>query len=162
MAESDEQHRHDKIGRLVEQFHDVVHLWLDLDSKPKEFNTGHPLTVSEIHTIDAIGRFPEMNINDLAAHMKVTKGAASQMVSKLAKKDLVEKYKSEDNAKEVLLRLTPLGWKGFDAHLAYHHQAVDVFKDYYGDDLDDAVGRLAKCLGEIADIIKLHQKMADR
>lgn len=158
MSQADPHNHPDRICRLTEQFYDIVDLWLELDSKPREFNTGHTLTVSEIHTIDAIGRVPKLNINELAAHMKVTKGAASQMVSKLVKKDLVEKYKAEDNAKEVLLRLTPLGQKGFDAHMAYHRQTVGIFEQYYGNDLANGIERLERNLNEIFDILKLHQQ----
>lgn len=91
----------------------------EFETIPMDFGTGL-LYPSEIHTIQAVGLQPGMNVTTLAGRMGVSRGAASQMVGRLAGKGLVEKYRTRDNEKEVCLRLTPKGLVAFRGHEAQH------------------------------------------
>lgn len=160
MTDHPDQSIETKVARLAEKFHGLVNEWAELEKSPKEFGTGQPLSVTEIHTIDAIGKHPEINVNGLAKHMDVTRSAASQMVSRLESKGLVAKYKAEGNAKEVRLALTPVGWIGYKEHDAFHRKAVDIFREYYGSDIDNGLTRLNRSLQELNDIVALYTEMA--
>lgn len=78
------------------------------------------LHISEVHTIDAIGRNENINVTNLAKFRGVTKGAISQMIKKLAGKGLVIKSVSSETENEVVLRLTESGKEVFDEHKKYH------------------------------------------
>jgi DNA-binding MarR family transcriptional regulator len=128
-------------------FNRLCTLWMqtmnrmhEIETIPRDFGTGllHP---SEIHTIQAIGLQPGMNVTALAAMMGVSRGAASQMVGRLAGKGLIEKYRLPDNEKEVCLRLTPDGTVAFQGHEAQHGWIHQRLSERIGD-LDDEAYRL--------------------
>jgi DNA-binding MarR family transcriptional regulator len=97
-----------------------------------DFGTGIPIYRKEIHTLQAIGRHPKINITALAEQMGVTKGAISQTVSKLIKKGMVHKQYAKGSKKEVVLELTSLGWIGFKHHERFHIDMFEIAKKYYG------------------------------
>ncbi|MDD4952814.1 MAG: MarR family transcriptional regulator, partial [Desulfovibrionaceae bacterium] len=70
--------------------------------------------------IQAIGNQEHMSVTEVAAVFGVTKSAASQMVSRLVDKGFLEKRQAPHSNKEYQLRLTPLGWKAYDAHENFH------------------------------------------
>ena len=121
--------------RLVDVLDQVITKAGAIHSAPMEFGTGVALYKTEIHTIRAIGENPGINVTRLAQHMGVTKGAVSQTANKLVRKGLVTKTRSADDAKEVLLELTDLGWTGFHSHEQFHMDMFDTVRDFYGDDL---------------------------
>ncbi|WP_048146241.1 MarR family winged helix-turn-helix transcriptional regulator [Methanoplanus limicola] len=93
------------------------------EKSPRDFGTGDLLHCSEIHTVMAIGKNPGINITSLSELLGISKSAISQMVNRLEKKKLAEKYQNSDNEKAVLLRLTP---QGNIAHLGHeqHHAKI--------------------------------------
>jgi DNA-binding MarR family transcriptional regulator len=98
-----------------------------LNKKPMDYETGYPLYKSEIHTIDFIGRHPELNISELAEEMGITKSAVSQIITKLNQKKLIMKKRYK---KEVLVFLTEEGVRAFNGHKKYHEtqNQYSVFK----------------------------------
>ncbi|MCT4618271.1 MAG: MarR family transcriptional regulator [Marinisporobacter sp.] len=95
---------------------------------PKDYGIGILLHPSEIHTIAMIGLNPGINCMKLSKKMGVTRGATSQIVNRLEKKNLISKYKKEDNKKEVYLKLEELGL------IAYQNQKTigdKFYKDLY-------------------------------
>lgn len=106
-----------------------------LHTPSRDFGTGVPIYRKEIHTLQAIGRHPRINITALAEHMGVTKGAVSQTVAKLIKKGMVRKTYAKGSKKEVILGLTNLGWIGFHNHEKFHMDMFDIAREYFGNQL---------------------------
>ncbi len=128
-----------------------------LDQTPQEFGTGHPLSQAEIHTVQAIGDHPQINLTELSQKMGVTKGATSQMVTKLVKRALVAKKKSVHNNREIVLELTKLGWIGHREHEAYHRYIVTILRDYYGEKLEKELSRNISVLNDFKEILKRYE-----
>jgi len=105
------------LERLFEQ---VAHSYVALEKTPRHFGTNKLLHMGEINTIDAVGRFPDSNITELARELEVTKGAVSQMVKKLEKKGCLTATKKPGNDKEVALNLTEEGRVAFEYHQRHH------------------------------------------
>ena len=121
-------------------------------SPAHDFGTGVQLYRSEIHTVRAVGENPGVNVTALAEHMGVTKGAVSQMVNRLVKKGLIRKGRAPDNAREVRLELTDVGWTGFQNHERFHMEMFDTVREYFGADLQarlDALISLATDLNAV-------------
>ncbi len=97
----------------IEQFEEllfrVVNRFNALEKHPISFGTKHKLYHSERHMLDKIGENPRMNVTEFAAKVGVTKGAISQVISKLEKKGFVKKYRYTGNKKETLISLTNAG-----------------------------------------------------
>ena len=123
-----------------------------------DYGTGIPLYKTEIHTIRAIGENPGINVTKLAEHMNVTKGAVSQTINKLARKKLVRKTHAHDNAKEILLELTDLGWTGFHNHEQFHMDMFDAVHDYFGDKLKPNLERLIAVMNDINCILDKYEQ----
>lgn len=134
---------------ILEKLEKVIILTESMHTPSLSFGTGKLLHTREIHTIQAIGRFPGVNVTRLAERMGVTKGAVSQTISKLVKKGLVRKRQIFGNKKEVVLELTDMGWVGFKNHEKFHMDTLNVARQYYGDQLQ---GKLEKINSAVDDM----------
>ena len=106
---------------------DLYQVWMRLMNKlseseklPRNYGIDELMTPSEIHLIQAIGANPECNVRAISDILGITPGAASQQVTKLAKRGLVTKHRGVKNEKEVFLSLTPLGEKAYRHHETLH------------------------------------------
>jgi len=90
-----------------------------------DFGVPEPLYVSEMHTLQAIGRTPDNNVGIIAELTGVTPSAASQVITKLTKRGLVQKVRGVRNDKEILLKLTPQGLIAYYNHEKIHAEKCD-------------------------------------
>lgn len=107
---------------LIHKFEKIMNKYNKSEKKPKDYGTNGLLYRAEVHTIEAIGKNNKINVTQLAAYLGITKGAVSQMVDKLIKKDLVCKKAISETENEVSLELTEKGWFVFNGHEDYHKQ----------------------------------------
>ncbi len=105
---------------MIDHFVLVMNKFAALEKSSRDFGTGDKLFPSEIHVLEAIGKHPGINMSDLASALGISKPAVTQIIAKVTKKDLVERYNGEGNRKEVLLRLTKNGLIAFNGHREFH------------------------------------------
>jgi len=129
-----------------------------LHTPSRDFGTGISMFRKEIHTLQAIGQHPKINITALADHMGVTKGAVSQMVAKLVKKGMVRKIYAEDNKKEVIMELTNLGWIGFRNHEKFHMDVFNIAREYYGEQLKIKLEMFMTVMSDLSAILENYEK----
>lgn len=122
---------------IVELFIRLANKYKALEKIPVDYGVGKDLYHSERHLIDQIGDHPEKNITELAKFTGVTKGAISQTVKKLEKKDIVQRYKGEGNEKEVFLKLTGIGISVFNKHKEVNQETILPFYEELGKYPDD-------------------------
>lgn len=103
-----------------------VMLYSDYVAENQDYGTGELINMVEVHTLTAIEDNPGINVSELALMWNRTKGAISQTVTKLEKKGYIERRKTEDNAKLVLLFPTEKGVRLSQAHKNY--DSVEVSK----------------------------------
>lgn len=122
----------------------ISELWIrilnkmDADERvAKDFGTTDLLHCSEIHTIMAIGKNPDINVTSLSTLLGISKSAISQMTAKLLKKGLVEKFRDPENEKEIRLRLSPKGTIAYLGHEQHHAKIYAQMHQNLGD-LSDA------------------------
>jgi len=118
---------------IGETFNRIINKFTSIEKKPRDFGTGDLLYPSEIHNIEIIGRNPGINVTNLAKKLGVTKGAVSQTVNKLERKNLVEKFRNSDNEKEVMLKLQKKGEIAFNGHEAFHAKFYSEIMDEVDD-----------------------------
>ena len=85
----------------------------------------HGLTITEVHTIVAIGLHERNPMNVVAARLGVTLATLTTAVRKLAGKGFVERSRAEDDRRKVLVSLTEKGRQVLRAHNLFHHQMID-------------------------------------
>ncbi|ABA89906.1 winged helix-turn-helix transcriptional regulator, MarR family [Syntrophotalea carbinolica DSM 2380] len=104
----------------IRQLQQLAHKLARVEDLPIEVDKELAISTREAHTIQAIGEQAALCVKDIATRFGVTKSAASQMVSKLARKGFIDKQLSAHSNKELRISLTPLGWQAFRAHEQAH------------------------------------------
>lgn len=87
----------------------AVHKYNALEKIPHKHGAKGDLYHSERHMLDMIAARPELNISEHAEALGVTKGAISQVVTKLEAKGFIKRFKKGDNDKAVYVELTRQG-----------------------------------------------------
>ncbi len=139
--------------RTMDLLDQVVTKVASQHSMPHDFGTGVPLYRVEIHTVQAVGENPGINVTALSEHMGVSKGAASQTISKLVKKGLVIKKSAPDNERETLLELTDLGLTAHHAHEGFHEAMFEEVKRYFGESLPEKIDTFVEALTDLNDFL---------
>ncbi len=86
---------------------------------------GIDLSISEMHLMEAIGRRKEgRTVSSIAEELGVTLPAVTVAIGRLLRKGYVEKTRSEDDGRLVLVSLTKLGHKMNHAHGYFHEQMI--------------------------------------
>ena len=118
------------LAEIMEQFVRIVNKFNRFEKVPMDFGVEEMLYPSEIHTIETIGKNHRINVTELAEIMGITKGAVSQMITKLVRKKFVKKVRFPRSEKTVFLELTPKGKKAFQGHEKFHADMVLDFLKY--------------------------------
>jgi DNA-binding MarR family transcriptional regulator len=111
-------------NNLMEHFIKIVNKYNALSGIAYDYGTGVPLFPSELHALRAVRESENQNVTGLAVSLGITKSAASQVIQKLERKALIDKYKFPRNDKEVLVRLTD---KGSQALHGFENMRNDIF-----------------------------------
>ena len=94
-------------------------LMYEYDSLPHQYGE-NTLYQSEAHIIDLIGEHPEITVTELAAVLKKTPSACSQIVRKLRSKGWVTQVRNEENNRIFNLHLTENGQRVYQDHTAFN------------------------------------------
>lgn len=138
----DVETKEDLIKASIRELLRVAKKYSRIEELPIRIDDNTEVTTREAHIIQAVGEHELMSVTGLAAYFGITKSAASQMISKLAKKGFLEKEQAPNNNKELQVSLTQTGWEAFNAHEMFH-----------GKDMTDLVDSLsAFSLSQIATI----------
>ncbi len=122
----------DSFSRISEQFQRIARKFVAIESLPVRFDDGQTYHSAEVHTVALIGRHPDASGTQLASLAGVTRGAISQMLSRLEKRGLIERDHPADNAKEVRARLTDKGRRLFRSHEDHHTRFDRRLLDRFG------------------------------
>ena len=91
-----------------------------IEKTPRDYGCGVMISMSEIHTVEAIGNYPDANVTELAEVRGISKGALSKKLSHLEKTGFIRRYQFKDNKKECYFQLTELGRRAYEGHYAMH------------------------------------------
>lgn len=110
---------------IVDLFHELMFKIQNREKRPNNFGTGEILYRFEIHVIDAINRNPGITASDLSKMLLVTKGAISQVISKLVKKGFIAKEKDPASNKMIYLTTTQKGGFIAQKHNEFHKTLIN-------------------------------------
>ncbi|MGL5380526.1 MarR family winged helix-turn-helix transcriptional regulator [Clostridium sp.] len=105
---------------LVRTFNDI------LEIEEKTLQAGHlsDLSVTEIHTIEAIGMYAKRTMSEVAQDLKITVGTLTTAINKLIKKEYVSRKRIEEDRRVVLVELTKKGKLAYRLHEKFHNEMV--------------------------------------
>ena len=107
---------------LVQLFNDILHIE---ENSLKNIDL-MDLSMTEIHTIEAVGIKDAKTMGEIAHDLRITVGTLSAAITKLIKKGYVERKRTEEDRRVVLVSLTS---KGENVYLEYVFQAKN-FTDF--------------------------------
>ena len=117
---------------LVQLFNDILHI----EEKAMKNSQFENLSITEIHTIEAVGLDGNRTMSDIANDLNITVGTLTSAINRLIKKGYVERKRIEEDRRVVIVNLTESGQKVFDAHNIFHKEMIDeILENVQGNDL---------------------------
>ncbi|MCB2311256.1 MarR family transcriptional regulator [Clostridium tagluense] len=114
---------------LVETFNDI----LQIEHKALKEGILKDLSITEVHTIDAIGMYEYRTMTQVSQDLKITLGTLTTAVSKLLKKGYVDRKRGEEDRRSVMIALTRKGKLAYRIHDKFHshmvHATIDVLNE---------------------------------
>lgn len=107
---------------LVKLFKEIVAI------EEKAIQTGEykDVTTNDMHVIEAIGNGSPKNMSSVAKTLSVTMGTLTISVNSLVKKGFVQRERSEEDRRVVLVSLTESGRKAFKHHKQFHDNMIEA------------------------------------
>ena len=120
---------------LVSVFNDILTIE-ESELKKSQFKD---LSITEMHTIEAIGMYKKKTTSEVAKELSITVGTLTTANNKLVKKDYVERIRSEDDRRVVKLGLTKKGKLLYRVHQHFHREMVKNILDGMATDEQQAL-----------------------
>lgn len=86
------------------------------------------LTVAEVHAIEILGEYGQMNMKSLAQKLGVTTGYTTVTVDKLESKGFAKRESTREDRRIYLISLTDMGLKAYAEHHRYHLKLTEQIK----------------------------------
>ena len=110
---------------VIEQFQRVVNQLFFMKKKKLFEFQGVKFYPSEVHLLLVVAKKNNTNATSIAEQLGVTKGAVSQTLKRLEKKEVLSKTKDPYNKNELTLEFTAFGLEAFDH---YQNIATEIAK----------------------------------
>jgi DNA-binding MarR family transcriptional regulator len=105
---------------MIDIFNDILNIEQS-DLKKGYFKD---LSVTEIHTIEAIGMYVPRNMSEVARDIGITLGTLTIAISNLVKKGYVERKRSDQDRRVVNIDLTKKGKLAYRIHAKFHRDII--------------------------------------
>ncbi|MEF9991036.1 MAG: MarR family transcriptional regulator [Romboutsia sp.] len=115
---------------LVQLFNDILHIE-EKSLKRTEFKD---LSITEIHTIEAIGLDTERTMGEIAHDLRITVGTLTTAINKLIKKGYVQRKRIEEDRRVVLVSLTETGKDVYNVHFIFHDEMIKAMMNKFSED----------------------------
>lgn len=105
---------------LVDLFNDILYI----EQSALKEGSFNDLSVTEVHTIEAIGMYEEKSMSEVAASLGITVGTLTIAIGNLVKKEYVERRRSEEDRRVVKIALTRRGKLAYRIHDKFHSDMI--------------------------------------
>lgn len=134
--------KYSKLSHSPYEYSDLAYRYAQINANDgqyvRDYGTGELYTAVEVHTVTLIEENPGITSSEIAERNMRTKGAVSQIISKLEKKDLVRREKDPNNGRRNHLYVTPKGLELSLKHKEYDEvnngSLLENFISLYGYD----------------------------
>ncbi|WP_331000369.1 MarR family winged helix-turn-helix transcriptional regulator [Proteiniclasticum sediminis] len=106
---------------LVDLFHDI----LEIEEKVLR-DHGSDLSITEMHTIHAVGEGNPRTMTEISRDLNVTMGTLTTGIDKLIRKGYVVRKRTEEDKRIVLVELTDQGVEAKRMHDAFHQDMINT------------------------------------
>lgn len=105
---------------FVQLFNDI----LEIEEQTLKNGPLEDISITEMHTIEGIGMYKERTMTEVAQDLRITVGTLTTAISKLIKKGYVERKRTDEDRRVVLIRLTKKGKLAYRLHEKFHSDMV--------------------------------------
>lgn len=126
---------------LVNIFNDI----LEIERKALQYEAFSDLSITEIHTIEAIGMYNPRKMTEVACHLDITMGTLTKAIDQLVKKEYALRKRSQEDRRIVYLQLTKKGKLAFRVHYKFHTDMVkEAMREFTEEDKKILIKSLEK------------------
>ncbi|MBD5474625.1 MAG: MarR family transcriptional regulator [Lachnospiraceae bacterium] len=83
------------------------------------------VTTNDMHVIEAVGMEGARNMTSVARSLEVTTGTLTIAINSLVKKGYVDRVRSEEDRRVVLISLSEKGRRAYLHHRRFHEQMIE-------------------------------------
>jgi NAD(P)H-dependent flavin oxidoreductase YrpB (nitropropane dioxygenase family)/DNA-binding MarR family transcriptional regulator len=125
----------DAVKKINEILVSIFNSVLKMEEMALQGSTRINLSITEIHTLEAIGTGKPKTMTQVAGALKISVGTLTVAISKLVKKGYVERSRVSEDRRIVKIWLTETGKDTVDEHLKFHEAMVrDAISDLSEED----------------------------
>lgn len=106
------------------------------------------VTTNDMHVIEAIGPESPRNMTAVARTLGVTTGTLTISVNSLVKKGFVDRVRSEEDRRVVLVSLSSKGKRAFRHHQRFHEEMIDAVTARLTEEEKEVLGKALRNLNE--------------
>jgi DNA-binding MarR family transcriptional regulator len=126
---------------LVDLFNNI----LRIEEKALHDGETKDLSVTEMHTLEAIGTSGERSMSEVARKLNITVGTLTIAINKLIGKGYVVRRRIEEDKRVVLVGLTEKGLNANRVHEKFHDEMVKATIDQLSEQEEEIlIGSLSK------------------
>ena len=122
---------------LVQLFNDILHI--EENSLKNIYLID--LSMTEIHTIEAVGIKDAKTMGEIAHDLRITVGTLSAAITKLIKKGYVERKRTEEDRRVVLVSLTSKGENVYREHQVFHEEMICAMLSNFSDEEEQVLSK---------------------
>ena len=115
-----------KYDKKTERLYEDI---LDIEERALITSEYKDISVNDMHIMEAIGIQESKNMSTVAKTMSVTVGTLTIAINHLVKKGYVERTRSEEDRRVVLVSLSEKGEKAYLHHKIFHEKMVMAVLD---------------------------------
>lgn len=115
---------------LVKLFNEIM----ELEQKAIITDEFKNISNNDMHIIEAIGTGDGRNMTSVAKTLKITVGTLTIAINNLVKKGYVDRVRSEEDRRVVLISLSELGIKAYEHHKKFHEEMIEATLEGLDDD----------------------------
>ncbi len=132
----------------------INQIW-DLEEKAIITEEFKDITNNDMHVIEAVGLTGGSKMSVIAKKLNITVGSLTSAMNNLVKKGYVDRYRTEEDRRVVLVKLTERGEAAYHHHEKYHEELTNAVFNA----LDESeIPVLAKTLDALADFFHEYHK----
>lgn len=99
------------------------------------------MTANDMHVIEAIGMEEPKNMTSVARSLDVTTGTLTISVNNLVKKGYVDRVRSEEDRRVVLVSLSEKGKKAYLHHQKFHDRMIGTVVEELTEEEQEVLGK---------------------
>lgn len=139
-----------QINKMLVEVYDDVNRIEEYSIKKGAFSD---LSITEIHTIEAVGLYGSKTMSEVSAELEITMGTLTTAVDKLIKKDYLERSRSTTDRRIVNISLTKRGKLAYRIHEKFHLDMVKaIMQDFTPEEEEVLLTALSKLNEHLKDI----------